>query len=157
MKGCGCERTRTQPHPNRITADMAELKTTPTTTSVTEFLASVDDARRADCLAIVKIMKKATGAQPRIWGPSIVGFGQRRLKYQSGRELDWFVTGFSPRKNDLTLYIVGGFERQAELMASLGKHKTGKSCLYIKRLADVDLKVLETIVKRSVEHIQRHG
>ena len=136
---------------------MAELKTKPTTASVSDFLASVDPNRREDCLTIAKIMTKATGAKPRMWGPSIVGFGDHHYRYESGRELDWFVTGFSPRKNDLTLYIMPGFERYAELMAALGKHKTGKSCLYIKRLADVDLTVLETLVESSVKHMRKAG
>src|SRR5688572_25720903 len=134
---------------------MAELKTKPTTASVSDFLDTVDDeARRKDCLAVVKIMQKATGAKPKLWGPSIVGFGDHHYKYASGRELDWFLTGFSPRKKDLTLYIMPGFERYDALMASLGKHSTGKSCLYIKRLADVDTSVLEKLVTASVEHMK---
>ena len=130
---------------------MAELKTKATTASVSDFLARIaDEERRKDCLAVAKIMEKATGAKPRMWGPSIVGFGEMRYKYASGRELDWFLTGFSPRKNDLTLYIMPGFARYAELMKSLGRHKTGKSCLYIKRLADIDQTVLRTLVEQSV-------
>ena len=137
---------------------MAELKTKPTTASVSDFLDTVDDeARRKDCLAVVKIMQKATGAKPKMWGPSIVGFGDHRCKYESGRELDWFLTGFSPRKKDLTLYIMPGFERYAELMSSLGKYKTGKSCLYIKSVADVDMKVLRTLVEESVKHMKKSG
>jgi hypothetical protein len=137
--------------------NMAELKTRPTTATVSDFLAAADDDRREDCLAIVKIMQKATGAEPRMWGPSIVGFGQYTYRYEHGRNLDWFLTGFSPRKKDLTLYIMPGLEHYADLMASLGKHKTGKSCLYIKRLADIDVAVLETIVERSVEHLRAGG
>lgn len=134
---------------------MAELKTKATTASVDDFLVSVgDDERREDCLTVAKIMKKATGAEPRTWGPSIVGFGDHRYKYESGRELDWFLTGFSPRKRELTLYIMPGFKRYDDLMAKLGKYKTGKSCLYIKRLPDVDLKVLQTLVEDSVEHMR---
>ena len=136
---------------------MAELKTKPTTASVSDFLASVDADRRGDCLTIVKIMTKATGAKPRMWGPSIVGFGDHKYKSASGPEREWFLTGFSPRKKDLTLYIMPGFERYAELMAALGKHKTGKSCLYIKRLVDVDLTVLESLVESSVKHIRKAG
>ena len=135
---------------------MAELKTKPTTASVSDFLDTIDDdERRKDCLAVVKIMQKATGAKPKMWGPSIVGFGDHRYKYASGRELDWFLTGFSPRKKDLTLYIMPGFERYEELMSSLGKYKTGKSCLYIKRLADVDPTVLRTLVEDSVKHMKK--
>ena len=133
---------------------MAELKTKPTTASVSAFLDAIeDDERRKDCLTVAKIMKKATGAEPRMWGPSIIGFGDHRYKYESGRELDWFLTGFSPRKRELTLYIMPGFERYDALMAKLGKYKTGKSCLYIKRLADIDLKVLQTLVESSVAHM----
>jgi hypothetical protein len=89
-----------------------------------------------------------------MWGPSIIGFGDHHYKYASGRELDWFLTGFSPRKKDLTLYIMPGFARYNDLMASLGKHSTGKSCLYIKRLSDVDTDVLEKLVTESVEHMK---
>jgi hypothetical protein len=135
---------------------MAELKTRATTASVSDFLAAIeDDERRQDCLTVAKIMKKATGAEPRMWGPSIVGFGDHHYKYESGRELDWFLTGFSPRKRELTLYIMPGFTRYDALMAKLGKYKTGKSCLYIKRLADVDLTVLRTLVEDSVGHMRQ--
>ena len=134
---------------------MAELKTKATTASVSDFLAAIeDDERREDCLAVVKIMKKATGAEPKMWGPSIVGFGDFRYKYESGRELDWFLTGFSPRKRELTLYIMPGFDRYDDLLASLGKYKTGKSCLYLKRLADIDRTVLKTLVESSVKHMR---
>jgi len=131
---------------------MAELKTKATTSSVSDFLAKIDDAeRRKDCIAVSKLMQKATGAKPRMWGPSIVGFGDRRLKYDSGRELDWFVIAFSPRKRDLTLYNALGSPRREALLKSLGKHTTGKGCLYIKRLADVDVDVLRTLVDDSVK------
>jgi hypothetical protein len=134
---------------------MAELKTKATTASVSDFLAAIeDDDRREDCLAVVKIMKKATGAEPKMWGPSIVGFGDHRYKYESGRELDWFLTGFSPRKRELTLYIMPGFDRYDDLLASLGKYRTGKSCLYLKRLADIDRNVLQTLVESSVKHMR---
>ena len=134
---------------------MAELKTKATNASVDDFLAAIDDEqRRKDCLAVVKIMKKATGAKPKMWGPSIVGFGDYTYKYPNWRELDWFFTGFSPRKKDLTLYIMPGFDRYDDLLKALGKHSTGKSCLYIKRLADVDMKVLQTLVEDSVNHLR---
>ena len=134
---------------------MAELKTKATSASVADFLNAIeDDERRKDCKTVAKIMQKATGAKPKLWGPSIVGFGDHHYKYASGRELDWFLTGFSPRKKDLTLYIMPGFERYDALMASLGKHSKGKSCLYIKRLADVDTSVLEKLVTASVEHMK---
>lgn len=133
---------------------MADLKTKPTEASVTEFLDGVaDEARRRDCLALVDLMRRATGAQPTMWGPSIVGFGRYHYKYESGREGDWFLTGFSPRARDLTLYIMAGFSRYETLLARLGRHKTGKSCLYVKRLADVDLSVLDELVTTSVAHV----
>ena len=130
---------------------MAELKTKKTDASVEKFLNSVaDEQRRNDSFAILEIMKKATKAEPAMWGPSIVGFGQRLYKYPSGRELDWFLLGFSPRKQDLTLYIMMGIERYPELMKKLGKYKTGKSCLYIKKLDDVDLTTLKQLIKQSI-------
>lgn len=136
---------------------MAELKTKPTKDSVKKFLATVtDDQRRRDCEVIVKIMSQATGARPEMWGPSIVGFGRYHYKYASGRDGDWMVTGFSPRKNDLTLYLMAGFESVPQLMKRLGKHKTGKSCLYIKKLEDIDLDVLRELVKKSVAKMAKH-
>ena len=145
---------RVESNPPRL-ASMAELKTKATNASVSKFLEAIgDDERREDCLAVAKIMKKATGEDPKMWGPSIVGFGSMRYKYASGRELDWFLTGFSPRKTDLTLYIMPGFERYKDLMPSLGKHKTGKSCLYLKKLSDVDQRVLRTIVEESVKYMR---
>ncbi len=131
---------------------MAELKTKETTASVDAFLNKIaDDERRADCRAVVDLMRAVTKEEPKMWGPSIVGFGRYRYKYESGRGGEWPITGFSPRKGDLTLYIMPGFDSSAELMARLGKHKTGKSCLYIKRLSDVDLKVLKKLVAQSVK------
>ena len=134
---------------------MAELKTKPTTASVSDFLNTVDDdERRKDCFAVVKIMQKATGEKPRMWGPSIVGFGDYRYTNARGQGTDWFVIGFSPRKNDLTLYVMPGSPRHAERLEALGKHKTGKACVYIKRLADVDQDVLRALVEESVEHVR---
>ena len=130
---------------------MAEAKTQPTNASVAAFLAAIpDEQRRKDCRLVAKLMQEATGAKPVMWGTSIVGFGTYRYKYASGREGDWPVTAFSPRKNDLTIYIMPGFERYADLLARLGKHKTGKSCLYLKRLSDVDLGALREIIGKSV-------
>ncbi len=135
---------------------MSEPKTRPTDASVDDYLDEIEDeTRRQDCRTLVRIMKKVTGAKPRMWGPSIVGFGTYHYKYASGREGDWPLTGFSSRKRELTLYIMAGYTRDEELMAKLGKHKTGKSCLYVKRLADVDLKVLERLVTASVEHLKK--
>lgn len=135
---------------------MADLKTKPTAASVDAFLKRVEDeARRQDCATLVRIMKKATRDEPAMWGASIVGFGRYHYKYASGREGDWFLTGFSPRKQDLTLYIMAGFDGFEALMARLGKYKTGKSCLYVKRLADVDVAVLEKLVAASVQHMRQ--
>lgn len=134
---------------------MSDLKTRPTGESVTSFLQDVEDERRrADAFAVLEMMRRITGEEPEMWGPSIVGFGSYHYEYESGRAGDWFETGFSPRKTALTLYIMSGFREHDELMARLGKHKTGKSCLYIKRLEDVDLQVLEELIRRSVEHVR---
>ena len=133
---------------------MAELKTQPNDASVEEFLNGVaDEQKRADCFTLLALMRKATGAEPRMWGDSIVGFGTYHYKYASGREGDWMQIGFSPRKQNLTLYIMSGFSRYDDLMKSLGKHSTGKSCLYIKKLDDVDMPTLETLVQESVDHV----
>jgi hypothetical protein len=134
---------------------MAELKTKQTDESVTEFLNSVpDEKKRQDSFAILELMTEVTGAEPRMWGDSIVGFGSYHYRYASGREGDWFVTGFSPRKQNLTLYIMAGFDNYDQLLQNLGKHKTGKSCLYIKRLEDVDLDTLRELVSQSVQHMK---
>ncbi len=130
---------------------MAELKTQPTGQDVEQFLNDIaDEQKRRDSIAILELMKEVTGAEPKMWGPSIVGFGDQHYKYASGREGDWFLTGFSPRKQNLTLYISGGFDRHTELLQALGKHSTGKGCLYIKRLADIDLATLKELVRQSV-------
>jgi len=100
-------------------------------------------------------MKEATQAEPLMWGDAIVGFGNYHYRYASGREGDWFLTGFSPRKQNLTLYIMSGFEQYDTLLGKLGKHSTSKSCLYIKRLDDIDLPTLSDLVRRSVEHMVR--
>jgi hypothetical protein len=134
---------------------MAELKTRPSGASVEAFLQGVgDEARREDCRTLLALMRRATGAEPEMWGPSIVGFGSYHYTYASGREGDWFLTGFSPRRRDLTLYIMAGFSAYDELLARLGPHRTGKSCLYVKRLADLDLEVLEALVAASVKRMR---
>lgn len=131
---------------------MAELKTKMTDASVEDFLNAIKDGQtRQDCLEIAKTMKQATKSEPKMWGSSIIGFGSRRLKYASGRELDWMVTGFSPRKANITLYVLGGSKKQADLLNRLGKYTTGKGCLYIKKLKDVDTKVLKELVNESVK------
>ncbi|HSM50606.1 MAG TPA: DUF1801 domain-containing protein [Thermoanaerobaculia bacterium] len=136
---------------------MAELKTAPTGASVAGFVAAVEDpARRADCERLIEIMGRVTGAEPAMWGPSIVGFGRYRYRYASGRAGDWMLAGFSPRKRDLTVYLMAGFAGQEERLARLGRHKTsGGSCLYLKRLVDVDLSVLEELLRASVAEIRR--
>ncbi len=134
---------------------MAQLKTLPTGESVTAFLEEVpDEIKRNDCRTLLGIMKRATGSQPRMWGHSIVGFGTYHYTYTSGREGDWFLTGFSPRKQDLTIYIMPGFDRYTSLMHRLGKHKTGKSCLYIKRISEINLAVLKELIGQSVRHMK---
>jgi len=135
---------------------MAEPKTQRNDASVEEFLDAVaDDQKREDCLTLLEIMKQATGAEPEMWGDSIVGFGTYHYKYASGREGDWMQVGFAPRKQNLTLYIMAGFSRYDELMKSLGKHSTGKSCLYIKKLDDVDMPTLRKLVQESVDHVSK--
>jgi hypothetical protein len=135
---------------------MAELKTRRTTASVKAFLDTVtDEGRRQDCQALVRMMKHAAGAQPKMWGPSIVGFGDYRYKYPNGRENDWFLVGFSPRKQDLTLYIMAGFDKHDALLTRLGRHKTSKSCLYIKRLSDVDQTVLQELISASIRRLKK--
>jgi hypothetical protein len=133
---------------------MAELKTQKTGASVEDFLAAVDEPRQAECRVVADIMSRATGAPPKMWGASIVGFGDYDYKYASGRAANWMLTGFSPRKTSLTLYIMSGFSAYDDIMARLGKHGTGKSCLYIKKLDDIDLEVLEELVRASVAHMQ---
>lgn len=131
---------------------MAEAKTLPTDEPVADFLARVaDPKRRADCDTVLAMMRRATGVEPVMWGTGIVGFGRYRYTYASGRSGEWPVIGFSPRKNDLTLYLMPGFEGQQDLLAKLGKHKTSVSCLYLKRLADVDLPTLEQLVRDAVQ------
>jgi hypothetical protein len=132
---------------------MAELKTKLNNASVDKFLKGVkDEQTRADCYQIIEMMNKATKAEPKMWGTSIIGFGNIHLKYESGRELDWFPIGFSPRKQNITLYLMGGLE-QKELLDKLGKYSTGKGCLYIKKLADVDIKVLNKLVTTSAKNM----
>jgi hypothetical protein len=133
---------------------MAELKTQVTKASVDKFLAGIkDEKKREDCYQILKIMKRATKAEPKMWGPSIIGFGDYHYKYASGRENDWFVAGFSPRVQNLTLYMMGGLD--SELLKKLGKYKTGKGCLYISKIEDIDTKVLSELIKKSVKNLSK--
>jgi len=135
---------------------MAELKTKETAASVEDFLSGiVDETVRKDSKKISALMEKATGARAKMWGASIVGFGNRHLKSASGREVDWMEIGFSPRKQNLTLYLNIGEGWDEDLLAQLGKHKLGKGCLYFKRLSDVDETILEKLIENSVETIRR--
>jgi hypothetical protein len=135
---------------------MAELKTKKTNLSVHDFLNSIeDDQIREDSFKIAEMMEKATKSKPKIWGTNIVGFGDYHYKYASGREFDWMIIAFAPRKKQITLYINGGFTVFHELLPKLGKHSHGKGCLHIKRLADVDIPTLRKIIKTSVDHVGR--
>ena len=135
---------------------MAEPKTRPTSESVEKFLNGItDEQRRKDCFRILEIMKTATKAEPVLWGTSIIGFGRHNYKYESGTQGEWFQIGFSPRQQALTLYLMGGAERNPDLLKKLGKHKTGRACLYIKTLDDIDLPTLRQLVKRSVADIAK--
>lgn len=135
---------------------MAEPKTKPTSKSVEKFLNSVkEEGRREDCFAVAKLMEEVTGFKPQMWGEYIVGFGSYHYKYASGQEADWPLTSFSPRKQNLTLYLMTGFEQQQELLKKLGKHSSTKSCLYIKRLDDIDLPTLKKLVRESVKIVKK--
>jgi hypothetical protein len=132
---------------------MAQLKTTATDTDVEAFLAGVaDPERQQDARAVCALLAQVTKQPAVMWGSSVVGFGRRRLRYPDGREIDWMLIGFSPRKASTTLYLSGGLDLYADLLADLGKHTTGKGCLYVKRLSDVDPAVLKNIVRSSVQH-----
>jgi hypothetical protein len=137
---------------------MAELKTKATNESVEAFINKIaDDERREDCFALARMMEEITGQKPRMWGPNLVGFGSYHYKYRSGHEGDWPVISFSPRKKDLTLYLMMGFEKHQELMKQLGKHSTGKACLYIRRLSDIHVPTLRKLMKTSVKQLQDYA
>lgn len=130
---------------------MAELKTKKTDQSVEGFIKKITEPQKQkDALAILALMEKATKAKAKLWGTAIIGFGDKRLKYESGRELDWFVMGFSPRKQNFALYISGAVEKQQALLKKLGKHKTGKGCLYINKLEEIDQAVLKEIIQKGL-------
>jgi hypothetical protein len=129
-------------------------KTQENTRSVLEYLENVTPAKkRNDSFALLKIMEEVTGEEAKMWGPSIIGFGNYKYRYESGREGEWFLCGFAPRKAALTLYIMGGFDGHDQLMANLGKHKIGKACLYVKKLEDVDQDVLRELIQKSAAHV----
>jgi len=133
---------------------MAELKTKQTEQSVEKFLNSIaDKKKREDCFTVLEMMKQITKMDPKMWGPSIVGFGTYHYKYESGHEGDMCMIGFSPRKQNLTLYILPGFGKYKELMKKLGKYKTGKSCLYINKLEDVDIATLKKLIKEGFTYM----
>lgn len=133
---------------------MSEAKTKPTKVKVRDFLDAVEHpTRRKDGFELLKIMKEITQTKPVMWGPSIVGFGSYHYKYQSGREGDMPIVGFSPRRQSLSLYIMPGFDEYEDILGRLGKHKIGKSCLYINKLADVDISVLKELISKSVDRM----
>ncbi len=132
-----------------------EAKTKPTKMSPIQFIAGIEDeSLRSDCRVIMKLMKSVTGEPPKMWGPSIIGFGSYHYKYASGHEGDACLVGFAPRKPNMVLYVMAGFTRRNALLAKLGKHKTGKACLYIRSLKDIDMQVLESLVTESVRYMR---
>ena len=137
---------------------MAELKTRQNNASVEKFLNTIDNKeKQKDSYEILEIMRSVTGQEPRMWGESIIGFGHYRYKYASGREGDWFQAGFSPRKQNLTIYLMCDLDSRPEVSPDLGKFKTGKSCLYIKRLDDIDRNVLKGLIRESIELLERES
>lgn len=138
---------------------MAENKTQENDADVNAFLDKVEpEAKRNDSYKVLQLMEDIIGVKAKMWGPSIIGFGNYRLKYESGREMDWFYTGFSPRRQNLTIYIMNGFGRYDDLLSQLGKHKTGKSCLYISKLEQIDMEILKELISESHKHLkQKYG
>lgn len=135
----------------------ADNKTQPNAQSPIDFLNSVEqEQKRKDSLEILEMMREQTGHEPKMWGDSIIGFGDYHYQYASGREGDWFLAGFSPRKQNITLYIMAGISQYPDLLGSLGKHKTSKACLYINKLADVDKEVLKDLIKKSADYTAKH-
>jgi hypothetical protein len=135
-----------------------EPKTRKTEASVEAFLESIEnETRRKDGYATLEMFERLTGEKAKMWGPAIIGFGEQKYKYPDGREMDWMITGFSPRKQNMTLYVVCGSPKQPALLEKLGKHKTSVSCLYINKLADVDLKILEKIIDDAHKYSKKKG
>jgi hypothetical protein len=132
-----------------------EPKTRPTDASVDDFLNAFDAERRTDCFRVLEIFKKVSGDKPQMWGTGIVGFGSRMIKYSDGRELDWPVAAFAPRKGNITLYVLNSSPALPQLLEKLGKYKASGGCLHIKRLSDVDEKVLEALIKASVKTVKQ--
>jgi hypothetical protein len=134
---------------------MAELKTKPTALSAINYLNTISDPNvRQDCFTIMDLMERVSGFKPTMWGPSIVGFGKYHYKYDSGHEGDICLVGFSPRKQNISLYVLAGFPGQAAMLMKLGKHKAGKGCLFVKRIVDIDLNVLESLIKESMDFLK---
>ncbi|MCF7802458.1 MAG: DUF1801 domain-containing protein [Candidatus Marinimicrobia bacterium] len=134
---------------------MSDLKTKPTGNDVHAFLNTIsDESKRADAYTILELLESIVGEPAKMWGASIIGVGEYHYKYASGREGDWFLAGFSPRKQALALYLMSGIDRFGELLSQLEKYKTGKGCLYIKRLSDVDMTALEKLIRASVKHLK---
>jgi hypothetical protein len=133
---------------------MAEIKTKATTASVTDYINTITpDGKRNDSLAIIQMMQKATGKEAKMWGASMIGFGEIRIKSpNTGREVDWFEIGFAPRKANISLYLCGNIARHADALKKLGKHKTGKGCLYINQLSDINISVLENMIEEALKH-----
>jgi hypothetical protein len=138
---------------------MSENKTQPTNLSVKAFIDSLDDQQKiADSYSLLDLMKEITGCEPKMWGPSIIGFDQYHYKYESGREGNFLKVGFSPRKREFSIYLMCRFDKNEELMKKLGKHRTGKSCLYVKRLEDINMDVLSELVLESVKFVnEKYG
>jgi hypothetical protein len=137
---------------------MAENKTKPTAADVRKFLESIENpVRKQDCFRLAELMEEITGTAPRMWGSSIVGFGDYHYKYASGREGDWFLCGFSPRKQSLTIYVMGYLEFYGDLLVKLGKFKHGKGCLYINKLEDVDMRVLRRLIVTSIDRLEKEA
>ena len=135
---------------------MSEPKTTPNNQSVSDFINKIEnEVKKQDCFTLIDIMTRLTGEKPKMWGDSIIGFGTYHYKYESGREGDWFLTGFSPRKANLTVYTMSGFDGAESLLEKIGKHKKSVSCLYVKKLADVEMDVLEKLIVRSIDVIKK--
>ena len=136
---------------------MSELKTKPSKRSVTKFINALEDEqKRKDSRQILRLMEKLTGSKPILWGENIIGFGRYHYTYKSGQEGSWFITGFSPRKQNLTIYIMPGFSKYDNLLKKLGKHKKGKSCLYINKLDNIDTQILEKLISESVEYMRKN-
>lgn len=135
----------------------AKLKTVPTDKSVVDFINATNDPQKiADSFTLIEIMSKLTGKQPKMWGPSIIGFGSYHYKYESGREGDASVTGFSPRKGNLVIYIMPGYQNLDKELSKLGKHTIGKSCLYLKKLDDINLEILEKIISHGIDYMKKN-